>query len=335
MRRNLLIFLFIVISYMCPAQNDIVVKGLVRGEKSGPIAGAAVSAVGVEIFVKTDSAGMFVMTVPAGVERIQAEAPGYHKLALRINGEFMTFDLKVDEKYVSKAREYAMIEEQLVRDAQRRKVEEEKARIKAEKMARIREIDEQYNKNYKNKGLVHTLELAYGYQLAHGDVVYKNLGYREYGNLHPVELNYTLAYRFNNFVSVGIGTGLQYQIVNLCTYGDVFSPSYDGYEDFTPFNVPLFLNTKLYLTRGKFQPIVSLSGGIYLPNCEGLCDIGIGANLRLNRNANMYFLLSCRPTPYGDFREYSGQEGIASRPAFFMYYTKVAWAPSFKIGFTL
>ena len=49
----------------------------------------------------------------------------------------------------------------------------------------------------------------------------------------------------------------------------------------------------------------------------------------------MYFLFSCRPTPYGDFREYSGQEGLEARPAFFMYYKKVAWAPSFKVGFTL
>ena len=129
MRRSLLIFLFIVISYMCPAQNDIVVKGLVRGEKSGPIAGAAVSAVGAEIFAKTDSTGLFVMTVPDGVERLQVEAPGYHKHVLSIDGEFMTFVLNVDEKYMAKAREYAMIEQQLVRDAERRKIEEEKAKL--------------------------------------------------------------------------------------------------------------------------------------------------------------------------------------------------------------
>ena len=52
--------------------------------------------------------------------------------------------------------------------------------------------------------------------------------------MDPVEFKYTLSYRFNNFLSVGIGTGIQYQLVNLCDYPDVFDPKYTGLEDFTP-----------------------------------------------------------------------------------------------------
>ena len=182
---------------------------------------------------------------------------------------------------------------------------------------------------------MHSLEFSYGYQVASADVIYKNLGYREYRSLNPVELNYTFGYRFNNFVSLGLGAGLQYQTTNLCSYGDVFVSEYQYQKDFTPINIPVFLNAKVYMTRGEFQPMISVSGGIYLPNVEAMFDIGIGANWRINKTANMYFLVSCRTTPYGDFREYSGQEGLDERPATYIYYPKVAWTPSFKIGFIL
>lgn len=335
MKQIVLTFLFAVMSFVCEAQNEIVVKGFVRGEKGGPIPGATVSAIEADVQTNTDTDGMFTITVPENVTRLQVEAPGYFKHILPVDGNFMVFDMKVDKRYASKLYEYALIEEKLVQDSERRTEEEEAARIKKERNERRMTIDAEYNKLYKNIGLVHSLEFIYGYQLADADVIYKNLGYRYYSNLAPVEVNYTLAYRFNNFVSLGIGAGLQYQTVNLCRYGDVFMPEYQNVDDFTPINVPVFLNTKVYMSRGKFQPLLSVSGGIYLPNTEGMFDIGIGANWRISKTANMYFLLSCRTTPYGDFREYSGLEGLQSRPASYVYYPKSAWTPSFKIGFTL
>lgn len=335
MKLGVLTFLFLVISFVCSAQNELIIKGIVRGENGGPIAGATVSTVEAELQIKTDSYGMFTITVPDLVKRLQVESPGYHKLVQVIDGQPMVFNLKIDKDYASRAYQYALIEEKLARDTEKRIAEEEIARIKAERNARRKEIDAVYNCQYKNIGFVHTLEFAYGYQLADGDLVYKNLGFRNYGSLDPIELTYTFAYRFHNVISLGIGTGLQYQTLNLKTYGDEIEPEYQGIEDFTPVNVPLFLNTKIYLSRGKFQPLFSLSGGVYLPNAEPLFDIGIGANMRVNKNANVYFLISCRTTPFGDFREYNGNEGLASRPPFYVYYPKVAWTPSFKFGFTL
>ena len=38
---------------------------------------------------------------------------------------------------------------------------------------------------------------------------YKNLGFREYGSLNPIEFRYTLSYKFNYFFSAGIGTGIR------------------------------------------------------------------------------------------------------------------------------
>ena len=207
-----------------------------------------------------------------------------------------------------------------------------RAEEKAKKIAKRKEIDKAYNAKYRNKGLVHSFELSYGYQVGSGDVIYKNLGYREYGSFHPIEATYTIGYRFSNWVSVGLGAGVSYNLVNLCTYGDVFDPIYKGADKFTPINIPIFLNTKFYMFRGKCQPMLSVSGGVYAPNLELLADVGVGCNLRLSKRGNMYFLASLRTTPYGFFVEKSIVFNYYLSGSY--YYSDFVWTPSFKIGFT-
>ena len=207
-----------------------------------------------------------------------------------------------------------------------------KAEEKAKRIAQRNEVDKAYNAKYKNKGLVHSFELSYGYQSGKENVIYKNLGFREYGSFHPIEATYTIGYRFCNWVSAGVGAGVSYNLVNLCTYGDVFDTMYKGADKFTPINIPIFLNTKFYMSRGKYQPMLSVSGGVYAPNLELLADFGVGCNLRLSKRGNMYFLASLRTTPYGFFVEKSlGFDYYLSGS---YYYSDFVWTPSFKIGFT-
>lgn len=207
-----------------------------------------------------------------------------------------------------------------------------KAEEKAKKIAKRKEVDKAYNAKYRNKGLVHSFELSYGYQVGSGYVIYKNLGFREYSSFHPIEATYTIGYRFCNWVSLGLGAGVSYNLVNLCTYGDVFDPMYDGADRFTPINIPVFLNSKVYMSRGKYQPMLSVSGGVYAPNLELLADVGVGCNLRLSKRGNMYFLASLRTTPYGFFVEKS--IGFNYDLSSSYYYSDFVWTPSFKIGFT-
>lgn len=328
-----LILLVLLIPLISAAQSDRVVKGLVYGESGGPIVGATVYAGGADLSVKTDEEGRFTITIPISMAELRAECPGYHALVLRIDGPFMVFKMKIDKDYASRAYEYASIEAKLAQDAEKRRINEAKAQAEAERSEKRKTLDSLYNQKYKNKGVVHSVEISYGYQLAQGEVVYKNLGFRNYRSLHPVEVNYTIAYRFNHFLSLGIGTGLQYQIVNLCTYPDVFHPNYTQQEKFTPINIPVFLNVKTYLSRGWCQPLLSISGGVYCPNLEGMIDVGVGVNFRINRTTDAYLLLGIRTTPYGDFHQYVSNV-IEDRPDFFIYHPSVAWTPSFKVGFT-
>jgi len=248
----------------------------------------------------------------------------------------------------AKAEEQARIEAEKKAEAERlaaqkaaeaKRIAEEKAAAakakaeeKAKKIAQRKEIDKAYNAKYRNKGLVHSFELSYGYQVGKENVIYKNLGYREYGSFHPIEATYTIGYRFCNWVSLCLGAGVSYNLVNLCTYGDVFDPMYEGADKFTPVNIPVFLNTKVYMSRGKCQPMLSVSGGVYAPNLEVLADVGIGCNLRLSKRGNMYFLASLRTTPYGFFVEKS--IGFNYDLSSSYYYSDFVWTPSFKIGFT-
>ena len=224
----------------------------------------------------------------------------------------------------AKAEEQARIEAEKKAEAER--MAAQKAAAKAKRIAQRNEIDKAYNAKYRNRGLVHSFELSYGYQSGEEDVIYKNLGYREYGNFHPIEATYSIGYRFCNWVSLGLGAGVAYNLVNLCTYGDLFDPMYQGADKFTPINIPIFLNTTVYMSRGKCQPMFSVSGGVYAPNLEVLADVGIGCNLRLSKKGNMYFLASIRTTPYGFFVENSLSDSY--------YFSDFVWTPSFKIGFT-
>lgn len=339
MKRIAYTILFVFIHFLCSAQSDRVVKGTVIGENGIVISGAEVRAVGQGLYSKTDSDGKFVIKIPQSVEELQVVSPGYHTLTLKITESFMIFNLKLDKEYASRAYDYAVIEAKLAEAAEKKVIEEAKEKENAERIARLKELNASYDKEYKNKGFDCSVEILYGYQLGHGDVKYRNMGFREYGSLHPVEANFTLGYRFSNWFSAGVGAGVQYQLVNLSEYkhGDLIDPVYLGWERFTRMNFPLFINVKSYLSRGKIQPLLSLSGGIYLPNNEGMFDIGLGTNLRLNKTKNLYFLLSFRVTPYGDFREIDTIVNRADviEKDYKAYYDKLVWTPSFKIGVTL
>ena len=244
--------------------------------------------------------------------------------------------LAAERKAAQEAAAHARAEEAARLAEEKRASREAAAQAKAEKEAERKAVINAYNAKYKNKGIVHALEFSYvlytGDPSVGYDVVYKNLGYRNYGSLHPVELKYTLGYRFNNWFSLGVGTGVQYQLGNLYAYGDEFDPLYRGTEKYTPINIPVFLNARLYMSRGKYQPMLSLSGGVYAPlMLIPLFDAGAGLNVRLSKTGNMHFLVSVCSTPSGHFIEGESEDGYGTTNCY-VHHWRID--PSFKLGFT-
>ena len=220
------------------------------------------------------------------------------------------------------------------------------AKVKAEKMEKRQAIMNKYNQQYRNKGLVHNLELNYSYPLTGvNTIVYQNYGIREFSTLHPVEFNYSIGYRFCNWVSLSIGAGLTYDLVDLRNYGDKFSSAYEQQShpediqqilNYSNMSVPVFLNAKFYLSRGKVQPMMSLSGGVYLPlpNISVqdmlLLDAGLGCNFRLSKRSNMYVMASIGTVPAVPADVYN-----VLRQEYFWARRSAVFAPRVKIGFTL
>lgn len=312
-----------ILPLLAMAQNMRVVNGVVFDENGGPKSNVMITAEGNANTV-SKSDGTFLIEVSPYAKFVKASCEGYLEASAEIDGSYIVFRMEVDKKYA----ELKAKQEQTPLEAERLAREQAGAeRIAAERKAKIRAIDEKYNKQYRNKGIVHSFELSYGYQLYNGDVVYENSGYRNYSSLHPVGLTYTFSYRFCNWVSLGLGTGVLYNLVNLGAYADAFDKKYEYIEEFSAINIPMFANMKLYLSRGKVQPLISVSGGFYAYTGSELLliDCGLGCNFRLSKRANLYVLTSFVTTPTDRFEDVG----------YDWWYSRLdVLTPSFKVGFT-
>ena len=377
MKRMILVVFCAVAALVCSAQNNRVVIGTVFTADGTPLGSAVLKAVGTELSFTPNADGKFQIQVPYYVKMIEASAEGYLTEQVEIDGSYMVFKLKVDKKYLenkAKAEEaarVAAIEKAKAKEEAAAKLAAEKealAKAKAEESARIAAIEKakadsianvkaakrqarleemnKYNKQYRNKGLVHNFELNYSYPLTGvNTIVYQNYGIREFSTLHPVEFNYSIGYRFCNWVSLSIGAGLTYDLVDLRNYGDKFSSAYEQQShpediqqilNYSNMSVPVFLNAKFYLSRGKVQPMISLSGGVYLPlpNISVqdmlLLDAGLGCNFRLSKRSNMYVMASIGTVPAVPADVYN-----VLRQEYFWARRSAVFAPRVKIGFTL
>ena len=229
-----------------------------------------------------------------------------------------------------KAEEEARLE--AIRKAKADSVAKAKADAKMAAQNRRKEINAAYNKAYRNKGFTQSLEVSYAYPMHEPmRLVYENLGYRTFTTLHPIEATYTLGYRFCNWVALSVGSGIYYETVDLRAYGDnicheLYKGSVNETESLFNFSVPAFLNLRFYLSRGKIQPMISLTGGAYLYSfsdidVDPMADAGLGANFRLGRWCNMYLLASVGMVPIHDFSQNN------------RYVRNTALAPRVKLGF--
>lgn len=191
---------------------------------------------------------------------------------------------------------------------------------------------ESYDTQYRNKGIINNLEVGYRYSLApEAKIVYENLGIRKVSTTNPIEVTYSIGYRFNNWISLSIGSGLTYEFTNLLTYGDKLVSQYNGSGilsagKYSNIDIPLFIDIDLYLSKKKSQPLISLRGGLYmLNNSMALFDGGFGWNFRLSRSSNLYIMAfaGLYPCIYGTV----GEEPAMGRTNTF--------TPGIKIGFTL
>lgn len=356
MKRLIWVIICAVAAIVCSAQNNRVVVGAVFTSDGTPLKDAVLSPVGTDLKFHTNPDGTFQIQIPHQVREVEASLEGYFPRRVEVDGSYMVFKLAVDKMYFerkAKAKEQArqVAEKEAVAKV---KAEEQArkaaaAKVKADSLAKVAALKKEarlvvikkYNDEYRNKGLIHNFELNYSIPLnQHNRIAYENFGVRDYSVLHPMEFTYSLGYRFSNWMSLSLGAGLTYDLINLRNYGDVFSSEYYQEEvlNYSNMSIPVFVNAKCYMTMGKFQPMLSVSGGLYfsLPKtfaCDMLLlDAGVGCNLRLNRNLNLYVVASIASVPVLYSRV--GDGGALEMGSLVVDRT-IAWAPRIKIGFTL
>lgn len=338
MRRYILILCMLLTSFIASAQDVRTVYGCVYDDKGRPMQGAVIRCNKNVVFV-TEADGQFEFETSVYARTFNITKDEYLAETIEIDGSFhivrMRFDPQIiaereeakrraaEEARLAAEREAARIAEEQAAEAARVKAERlaEKERIAAERKAEKLQIYEEYNTKYRNKGVVNSIEFSYTPQTSvSGQVIYTNLGYRKYGNLHPFEVDYLIGYRFNNHIMLNVGVGAMINAVDLSACGDTFIY---GDIDYKSFDIPVFANMRATLSRGKVQPIIVLSAGAYTMSTTFLFEAGLGLNFRLSKRSNIYFTISAKSTPWPLF---DGME-------YELYSTAIS--PGFKIGFTL
>ena len=235
-----------------------------------------------------------------------------------------------------KAEEAARIKAEKERVAKEKA--EEVARIKAEKKQAKKDhltaVNKKYNDRFRNKGLVNSLEFSYNYQLTPvGNVIFNNIGFQSYENMNPITAEYLIGYRFNAFFELNAGVGFHYNISNLYNVNDQISTDLYGKWNYRTWDIPVLLNMKVYCSRTKVQPTISVSGGYYCMSQKILYEAGLGCNFRISKRSNCYILATIKSTPWPEF---NSLEHNPSGPAFNGYNRyKEILSPGIKIGFSL
>lgn len=321
-------------------QSLRVVKGRVVDQDGTPIAGAGIRVQDFEGTCISDSKGDFTIQVPSSCRKVRATKPDYLAAETEIDGSFLVLTLQYDS-YGVKRRENAVRSaaeaeakkaEKVVQDsiaavekarkeAQTQARADSTAKAKAEKKARRAELDANYDAKFKNKGLSHSISAGYAYEIVSPQaVIYRYSGELEYGALHPFQFTYTLSWKFNRWVSAGIGAGALLNAKSITIVNDEFYGEYGDFKEHRV-DVPVFLNLKTNFSRTAVRPYISLTGGVYCLSKTLMAEAGIGCEYRFAKTYAVRFQASVNAVPWPSLTE--GGEAA--------YKTLVA--PGVKIGF--
>ncbi len=252
--------------------------------------------------------------------RKDAEAQAKAEEAARIKAE------KERQAAIEKARKdsIAIIEkaikdslataEQARKDAEAQAKAEEAAKVKAAKKEARQQKDAAYDERFRNKGLEHSLAVSFAYPLYIDDVFYTYSGRREYRSLHPFELDYTLAYRINRYVSVGAGAGVLFHAKSITIINDSFSSVYGDFKE-KRWDVPVFAAVKVTPCRSRVRPLVGGRVGYYILSKTILWEGSVGADIRMTRRASANISIGARSTPFPIFHEAEEKAWYSAAPA--------------------
>ena len=272
MKRFLLVICAIILATTGYAQNNRLIKGIVKSDNGSPIVGATIVSNHDKTEVKSTEGGAFEIRVSPYATYLGVTKEGYFPAKAEIEGSHLFIQLKVDKNYKSqkeKAAEQARIDAKAKAEAERKAAEQARIKAKAKAEAERKAAEQARIEAERQKQLAERKRLAkIKAENTKKENSKQHKGYRgivdvAYVNkqISPVlGFSYTAGYQFNNQIYIGAGTGVDFNFNAGPSYRYV---DYHNERYLTPsmVSIPLFAYFKANFINRRISPFFAMAAG--------------------------------------------------------------------------
>lgn len=318
MRRIAILFLALTLSIVCIGQKSMRnIKGITVNEGGVTVPNVTLKVDGVSTEFHSGRTGQFEFSVPISCKTLTAFANGYAATKVDVSGQFVIVRM-IPEGKAPAANE--VVAPAVVHQTVASSVTSSATDESAYYAPLDTETYSSRSKLYK-KGFYNAIDISYSYSFNGGRAIYTNLGERSYAALHPVQLSYSLGYKFSPQYTLYAGAGFMYNIMGLEKYDTVEK---DIYRDFTSrtWDVPVFLGLTITFGGGLVRPLLLLQGGVYVMALVPDFELGFGMTVECGSRGAFNLIFTARNVewPHLSVSQFNGYP--------------ITIAPSVKLGFS-
>lgn len=280
MNRYILTLILSLVTLCSYGQSGRLIYGCVYGEKKTPLQGAKITTPHGDLICTTDQNGQFNAQSSTYIKEIVVLHDDYQAKYVKVDGSYLIIKMRVAIQTYTETTDDTNDAEEVEQTTnliaehkahianERRAAAEEVAKIREEEIARLdakraaAKAEAQKRQEESKTEIAATNKEIAGWK----NSIYINVSScddYEPGIISPsIGIEYVGGKRFNNALFLGFGTGV---VLN------THNPGGEYWDDWAlgaplclPLNrvsIPLYVNMKLYLSRTRCQPFISLSSG--------------------------------------------------------------------------
>lgn len=281
MNRYILTLILSLVTLCSYGQSGRLIYGCVYGEKKTPLQGAKITTPHGDLICTTDQNGQFNAQSSTYIKEIVVLHDDYQAKYVKVDGSYLIIKMRVAIQTYPKTTDDTNDAEEVEQTTnliaehkahianERRAAAEEAAKIREEEIARLdakraaAKAEAQKRQEESKTEIAATNKEIAGWQ----NSVYINVSScddYEPGVISPsIGIEYVGGKRFNNAFFLGFGTGVVLNTHNQrAAYWDDWALATPLCLPLNRISIPLYVNVKLYLSRTRCQPYISLSSGL-------------------------------------------------------------------------
>lgn len=281
MNRYILTLILSLVTLCSYGQSGRLIYGCVYGEKKTPLQGAKITTPHGDLICTTDQNGQFNAQSSTYIKEIVVLHDDYQAKYVKVDGSYLIIKMRVAMQTYTETTDDTNDAEEMEQTTnliaehkahianERRAAAEEAAKIRKEEIARLdakraaAKAEAQKRQEESKTEIAATNKEIAGWQ----NSVYINVSScddYEPGVISPsIGIEYVGGKRFNNAFFLGFGTGVVLNTHNpSAVNGDEWALATPLCLHLNRVSIPLYVNVKLYLSRTRCQPFISLSSGL-------------------------------------------------------------------------